>query len=166
MKLFAPNGEIITASKIRRPPQMSWKNGRCWDYRLKTIDGRPVKFHYETGYGTSMYFTFDGCWFRARFFQDNDPFDVAAFTSSHVQRLSITDKEKLMKESPAVTELRVNGNPLLTLINIVEALHPIQTDDSRLGYINMPELIAEARGHLNYIADGLSDAEAKRLQLS
>lgn len=62
-----------------------------------------------------------------------------------------------MKESPQVTKLRVEGNPLLTLINIVEALHPIQLDDSRLGYINMPELIEDARKHLNYIADSIEN---------
>ncbi len=61
-----------------------------------------------------------------------------------------------MKESTEVEQLHVKGNPMLTLINIIEALHPHQLDDSRLGYINMPQLVKEAREHLNYVADGIS----------
>lgn len=84
MKLFDVKGHVTFAHKTRRP-RMSYTQGRCWDYRPKTIDGRVVKFHYETGRGSSMYFSWDDHWYRARMFQEYDPFDVGVFTTTLVE---------------------------------------------------------------------------------
>jgi hypothetical protein len=81
MKLFDKAGRLTRADKISRPPRMTYTRGRCWEYRPKRIDGHVVKFYYETGRGSSMYFNWCQRWYRARMFQTNDPFDVGEFTT-------------------------------------------------------------------------------------
>jgi hypothetical protein len=51
-------------------------------------------------------------------------------------------------ESETVRELANSGTAIGDLLNIIEALHPIHLNDSRLGNIDMPRRIAEARAEL------------------
>ena len=80
MKLFDKSNAVTFAHKTKRP-RMSWTQGRAWEYQRKTIDGHPVKFHYEVRRGTRMHFQRDESWYAAKMFQDNDPFEVHVFTT-------------------------------------------------------------------------------------
>jgi hypothetical protein len=83
------------------------------------------------------------------------------FTAEARVALKIDAPAPAEQESPEVAKLRVKGNPLLTLINIVEALHPVQLSDPNLGHIDVPQLIEEARKHLDHIADALDSKRAE-----